>query len=297
MKNVLIAGISGNIGSYVYERLENKYNISGVSRSNLEGRENIYNLDLTDLSEVKKFTQSCLQFDTLIFFVALAHKKGENKNYSEFYRLNVTTLKNLLNCLKKNKKLPKSIIFASTISVYGQKMDSEFHYEDANKDPKTPYAKTKLEAENFLLKNFYKISTILRISPVYSKTFLLNIERRTKLWKFYYKVGFGEKRMSLCNMKNIGEVIDAILNDNVPVGVYNISDRISYTFNDLLNINKSIFVLRIPRTIIWLFYFLGRSFGNLFLEENTIKLLSNNFYPSDKISNFTDLKHSIYNLK
>ena len=297
MKNILIAGVSGNIGSYIYKALKNKFNLSGISRSNHDRKENIYKLDLTDLNEVKKFTENCLIFDALIFFVALAHEKGKNKNYKEFNRLNVTTLKNLLNCLEKNEKLPASIIYASTISVYGQKMYSDFYYEDSKKDPKTPYAKTKLEAENFLLKNFKKTSTILRISPVYSKKFFLNIDRRTKLWKFYYKIGSGEKGMSLCHMKNIRKVLNAVLNGTVPVGIYNISDNVFYTFNDLLKANKSSFILRVPRLILWFFYFLGKTFGNLFFEENTIKLLSNNFYPSDKISRFIDLKHSIDNLE
>ena len=297
MKNVLIAGVSGNIGSYIYETLKNKFNLFGISRSYHDRKENIYKLDLTDLSEVEKYTEDCLQFDALIFFVALAHEKGENKNYKEFNKINVTTLKNLLNCLKKNKKLPTSIIFASTISVYGQKIYSDFYYEDSKKDPKTPYAKTKLEAENFLLKNFKKNSTILRISPVYSKKFFLNVDRRTKLRKFYYRVGSGEMRMSLCHMKNIRKVLNAILNETVPVGIYNISDSVSYSFNDLLKANKSIFVLKIPRMILWFFYFLGKTFGNLFLEENAIKLLSNNFYPSDKIRRFMELEYSIDNLK
>ena len=104
---------------------------------------------------------------------------------------------------KNNDKLPQKIIYASTISVYGERIDQEYYNEDLLPRPFSPYAKSKYKAENFLLKYYKNKTWILRLAPVYSKDFLLNINRRTKIGLLNYKVGYGNKKLSLCNIKNI----------------------------------------------------------------------------------------------
>ena len=66
-----------------------------------------------------------------------------------------------------------------------------YHYsEEAVISPESPYAVTKLKAENYLLRNYPEKSWILRLAPIYSNKFNLNIDRRTKLGKTF-KVGDG----------------------------------------------------------------------------------------------------------
>ena len=98
----------------------------------------------------------------------------------------------------------------------------------------SPYAITKLKAEKFLKKKYYDKSWILRLAPVYSDGFSMNIDRRTKMKSFFYRVGNGNTKLSLCNIENINFVSKAITNDNVPSGTYIISDHSAYTYNDLL---------------------------------------------------------------
>ena len=68
--------------------------------------ENIIQLDLNKKNDLKKFTKNCLKFDVLMFFIGLAHKKGEQKEFSEFEKNNLVTLKNLLSLLKRENKVP-----------------------------------------------------------------------------------------------------------------------------------------------------------------------------------------------
>ena len=51
-----------------------------------------------------------------------------------------------------------------------------------------------------------------------------------------YKVGNGKQRLSLCNIKNIYEAVNYIINNcnKEKNKIYNVSDKKVYEFNDLL---------------------------------------------------------------
>ena len=204
---------------------------------------------------------------------------------------------NLLSALKKEKKLPGKIIFASTISVYGEKILQNTYLENSVKDPRSPYAVTKMEAENYLLKYFPNSSWILRFAPVYGVDFTLNLNRRTRLGNFFFKVGDGSKKLSLCNIKNIGYVVHSILNDVVPSGIYNVSDFKDYSYNDLLKALGATLVLPIPATLIKVLYYFGKILDNIFLIENTTKLISDNLYPCESLKSYIELPHYLENMK
>ena len=194
--------------------------------------------------------------EALIFLVGLAHKKGSRKDLEKHRLINLETLKDLIINLEKKKKLPKKIIFASTISVYGEKLNENTYNEDFVLNPKSPYAISKMEAETFLIKNYSSKSWILRLAPVYSADFNLNIYRRTKLFGFFYKIGDGGSKLSLCNLGNIKSVIKEILEDKVPKGVYNISDKKQYSYNDLLNYVGAKNFIKVPKIILKILLFL-----------------------------------------
>ena len=151
MKQILICGSSGNIGSFLFENLKHKYKVLGTSNS---PNSKYFQIDLLDKSQIKKSLCDLGSIDTLIFTVGLAHSKGENKDYKMFEEVNLKTLKQTLLSLKELNNLPEKIIFTSTISVYGEKLESTVYLEDHKTTPSSPYAVTKLKAESFLLKNF-----------------------------------------------------------------------------------------------------------------------------------------------
>ena len=286
---ILIAGVSGYVGSFLFEKLHNEYDITGLKNSRDSTHTDFFSLDLTDKADVKNFSEKFPKFDALIFLVGLAHKKGKGQEIDEFRRINKQTLVNLLSALEEQKKLPNKIIFASTVSVYGEKMNQNIYKEDSEKYPFSPYAVTKLEAEDYLLEHFAVKAWVLRFAPVYSPDFQLNINRRTQSGNWFYKVGNGSKKLSLCNLENIGSVVDGILEDKVPAGIYNISDEKDYSYNDLLKYVNAKWVVRIPTFLVKGLYVVGKMMKNIFLKENATKLISDNIFPSDKIRQYIKL--------
>ena len=83
----------------------------------------------------------------------------------------------------------------------------------------------------------------------------------------------------------------------MPAGIYNISDNPSYNYNELLKLQDASFVLRVPKLIVQFLFYFGRLFGNIFLQENTTKLLTDNIYPNNKITAFIELPYTLDDIK
>ena len=291
--SILLTGANGMIGSFLYNSFNKDYSITALDYSKGLIEDNFFSIDLTQEADVETFAEKSPKCDALIFLVGLAHKKGKGQEFDEFRRINKQTLVNLLSALEVQGKLPNKIIFASTISVYGEKMNQNIYNEDSEKNPFSPYAFTKLEAEEYLLNNYSSQSWILRFAPVYAPDFQLNINRRTKAAGRYYKVGKGSKKLSLCNLENIGSAVQGILEDKVPSGIYNISDEIEYSYNELLKYVNAKWVVRIPTFLVKGLYVVGKMMNNIFLKENATKLISDNIFPSDKIRQFIDMPNTL----
>lgn len=287
MKHILVAGGSGNIGSFLKQTFSTNDFIFISSKD----------CDLFSNDSIKKYFTKLKKIDVLIYLVGLAHRKGKKSDLNEFNNVNYETLVNLLSFLGSVSKLPDKIIFASTTSVYGEKYDQIIYDENTAPLPFSPYAITKLKAEEYLLKNYSERSWIIRFASAYSPDFLMNIYRRTKIVGRFYKVGKGVKKLSLCNFENIRVAFQEIVNDNVPNGVYNLSDTKFYSYNELLAWQGASFTHRVPKIIVKILYYLGKLLGNIFLKENTIKLLTDNIYPNDKITTFIELPYVLNDVK
>jgi len=161
--------------------------------------------------------------------------------------------------------------------------------------PNSPYAKTKILAEKYLTKYFKENSWILRFAPVYSNQFKLNIERRTKIKNRFYKVGDGTNKLSLLNIKNISYIIKEIIADKIPPDIYNLADTQIYDYDGLLKNRGASNVLSIPKFIPIFAYYIGKLTNNIFLLENSVKLISDNIYSTKKLQKYTQLPFTIKN--
>ena len=137
-KGVLLTGANGNIGSFLYSKLKDGVDLQSISISKRINKEYVTQVNLADINEVIALVEAAPHFDSLIFLVGLAHKKGKGQELDEFRRINKQTLVNLLSILEDKNKLPDKLIFASTISVYGETMNQNIYKEGSNKNPFSP---------------------------------------------------------------------------------------------------------------------------------------------------------------
>ena len=134
-KQILLVGRSGFIGSYLHDKFKDDYRITSVGYSSGLIEDDFHQLDLTKEKDVEIFSKQLPSCDILIFLVGLAHKKGNGKDFNKFQLVNKQTLINIVSMLQNINKLPRKLIFASTISIYGEKIDRDIYHEDSSKEP------------------------------------------------------------------------------------------------------------------------------------------------------------------
>ena len=108
IQSIQIAGASGMIGTFLYNRFNNNFSITAMGYSQGSIVDNFFPLDLTQEENTETFAKKSPKCDVLIFLVGLAHKKGKGQELDEFRRINKQTLVNLLTVLDKENKLPKN---------------------------------------------------------------------------------------------------------------------------------------------------------------------------------------------
>ena len=290
--NILVAGASGIIGQNISPILERYGEVYKLGKSVTPGKK-IYKIDLIDKKLVDGFFSKGNCYDILVFLVGLAHSKGSNSTKKLHTECNYSSLVNCLESMRKHGNTPKKIIFSSTISVYGESLERKIYNETCPLNPCSPYALSKKKAEDYLVKYYPDIAWILRFAPVYGDDFSLNIDRRTIMKNYNYRVGNGMNKLSLCNMKNIIHVISEIFREKVPPGKYNISDSIDYNYNDLLKYKNLDKIIILPRFLFFALRLIGKLINSNFLKENSTKLISDNTYPSKKIRGFIDLPYTL----
>ena len=270
MKRIVITGVNGIIGSELKKRfIEKGYYVIGIDRTEPKREEDsgqfeYAKLDITDKDKVGQFFSE-LRFDYLIHCAALVHKNSPDLSFGNFMKINFDGTKNIFDSVVENKSNSGfgGAVFFSTIEVYGGEGRDGVVSEGDECKPITFYGKSKLAAEKYLgeLNKENKLPiTILRLTPVYSKDFLRNVKRRVSIVaeKFFYRVGNGEQKISLCSRDNVIDVVEACIEGGVPFGeVFNIADDKVYSFNDLSNYFRELvsgnrITVKIPKCIVYL---------------------------------------------
>ena len=153
VKNILITGGAGYIGSHITEVLLKKKkkvflldNLSTGHRKLINKNAKFFKLDILKTKKVKKILNK-YKIDSIIHLAAnLIIGEGQKKP-KKYYRNNVLGTKKLLEACKNT--MVKNFIFSSTAAIY-----KEGQYKVSEKSivkPKSIYGKTKIKAENLII--------------------------------------------------------------------------------------------------------------------------------------------------
>ena len=158
MKNILVTGGAGYIGSHIIEILAKKGfkivivdNLVTGYKKLIHKKAKFYNLNILKTKKLKEIIL-INKIDSIIHLAASTNVADGKKNYKLFYRNNVVCTYNLIQACKDS--LVKNFVFSSTAAVY--KSSKNKVTEKSTIQPKSVYGITKLKAEKIIIKNLKK---------------------------------------------------------------------------------------------------------------------------------------------
>lgn len=216
-ETILVTGATGFLGKIICQELVSDYTVDTLSRSS----NNTYRVDLA--REIPIFEK---QFRTIVHAAGKAHvipqtKKEEN----EFYETNVLGTRHLVDALERSGRLPLEFVFISSVAVYGLE-EGELITEDFALLGETPYAKSKIQAEVYLLDwckaNSVRL-TILRLPLLVGQNPPGNLGAMIRMMNrgLYLGIGSGSARKSMVLATEVAKFIPKVAQTG---GIYNLTD-------------------------------------------------------------------------
>ena len=305
-KNILITGATGFIGYYLTKKLlAQNCNIIAIGRNfklinKLEANSALIKIkgDLTKNNFLDNIF-SKYQIDIIFHLAAKVHDRLE-KDIKQYRLINVNLTEKLAELALKNNV--EKLIFFSTVSVYG---DTERRTIDETEicSPSTTYGKTKLEAENILIKAYQKYNLpiiILRLTSVYGTYDHANLQLLAKLIRKHLSaiVGQGKNRKTMVYIEDVIQAaMLATIRDEAVGEVFNIGENF-YTFCKILDTLEKILDISTLRFKIPLS--LGKVIEkqkiNLTVSKLVRTISSDNCYSSDKAKKVLGFK-PLYSLE
>jgi len=159
MKNILITGGAGYIGSHIVELLiKQNYkvfiidNLSEGYKRLINKKAKFYQLNINNLKKIKKIIKKN-KINSIIHLAASVSISNSKKNNKLFYSNNVKGTSSIIKACKDS--LVKNFIFSSTAAIYqtSNKKVSEL----SRVKPQSIYGLTKLKAEKIITKQLQKL--------------------------------------------------------------------------------------------------------------------------------------------
>jgi nucleoside-diphosphate-sugar epimerase len=245
--SILLTGASGFLGKAIAEQLKLQHKqVITIGRSK-------HSDIVCDLSAgIPQFKNG---IDTVIHAMGKAHTVPKNDaEAADFFAVNVQGTKNLCAALQKLEQLPAQFLFVSSVAVYGCESGVGIT-EDWPLLGKSPYAKSKIEAENYLTTwchdHNIKLS-IVRLPLVAGENAPGNLGAMANAIAKgrYFNIGKGDAKKSMVLASDIGKWALTIANAG---GVYNLTDGEHPSFAQLASVlAKKSGKNNIPSLPLWL---------------------------------------------
>ncbi len=240
MKKVLIIGASGFIGYNLSNYLisKNSFRVTTITRRNKTNfkKKPFKNYVIPDLYTFKNWKSIINNNEIIIISFGLAHKNFVS--FNSYKKINTQLPEKIIKQCLKNKV--KKIIFLSSVSVYGDNSNQFGNLTENSKcNPSSKYGKSKLIAENTLIKLCEgKIKYfILRPPMVYGYPLRGNFKILLKLINLQIPLPFKniKTKRSYIYIKNLIHFIYICTLNKSKSGVYLVSDNDDVSINKFVN--------------------------------------------------------------
>ena len=191
MKEILITGGLGHIGSHMIKNLNKDYNLTIVDNLHSQRYCTLFNMErkinFIDCSFGDLETEFLNNYDAILHLGAITNAAASFRNKEELEYINIVETKKLINKVALSDA--KLFIFPSSTSVYGKAKEVMYENDD-NVNPQSPYAKSKISIENHIKKTENLNYVILRLGTIFGTS--IGMRFHTAINKFCYQAAFGK---------------------------------------------------------------------------------------------------------
>jgi nucleoside-diphosphate-sugar epimerase len=238
---LLFTGASGFLGNNIIPFLEKNYEITTVGLTDND------NIKINIANEIPSLSE---HYDIVLHAAGKAHSVPKTETEKQvFFDVNYQGTINLCKALEKSG-VPKAFVFISTVAVYGCEFGENIT-EDHSLNGDTPYAKSKIMAEDYLTEWCAKngvILGILRPSLLAGHNAPGNLGAMIDGIKTgkYFRIGNGLAQKSVLMAGDIARLIPTLAEIG---GIYNVCDNHHPTFAELEVLIAKQLNMKIPRSI------------------------------------------------
>ena len=243
MDKILITGGSGFIGSFIVEEALNRNMETWVAVRSSSSRKFLQDtrirfieLDFSSEENLRKQLAGH-KFDYVV------HAAGVTKclDKNDFFRMNTNGTANLVNVLSEPDRIPRRMVFLSSLSIFGAIREQQPYKDIEPTDqpkPNTAYGESKLKAERIVTESGIP-SVILRPTGVYGpreKDYFL----MAKSIKGHvdFAVGYKQQDITFVYVKDVVQAVFLALDRGKPGSAYFLTDGEVYqsaTFSKLIH--------------------------------------------------------------
>lgn len=233
--NLFLSGGNGFVGSNLIRYLEGNFEIHRIS--------NFDNINIHDY---------------VIHLVGKAHDLKNTSNSAEFYQINTELTKKIFDAFLASES--KVFITLSSVKAVADKVDGELR-EEQIPNPITHYGKSKLLAEQYILSQPIpdgKRVYILRPCMIHGPGNKGNLNLLYSLVSkgLPWPLGSFDNSRSYLSIENLCFIIKELIErEDIPSGVYNVSDDVPLSTNEIINMiaesrGKKVRILNLSKSLI-----------------------------------------------
>ena len=218
--SILITGINGFVGTNMYNYYYKNFNIVGIdiASNKVDKLCTVYTWDeIPMLPEV----------DAVIHLAGLAHDTMGTANESQYFEVNVGLTQKIFDHFLMSSA--QKFIYFSSVKAVADSVEGDILTEEADPRPKTPYGKSKLEAENYLLSKELPLEKrlyIFRPAMIHGPGNKGNLNLLYSALKsgIPYPLGAYDNKRSFTSIQNLLFIVESFLQSEIPTGIYNVCD-------------------------------------------------------------------------
>ncbi|TAN12533.1 MAG: NAD-dependent epimerase/dehydratase family protein [Chitinophagaceae bacterium] len=209
--NILLTGATGFVGQNLKPYLQNRSNqIIPFSLSEDNWRDDTLFISI----------------DVIIHLAGKAHDTRNTSSSGEYFRVNTELTKQIFDTFLQSSA--RDFIFFSSVKAAADRINGILD-EKVVPDPKTPYGRSKLKAEEYILAQPLpeeKRVIILRPCMIHGPGNKGNLNLLYKVVQkgIPYPLGAYNNLRSFTSIENLCFLIHKILNSEIPSGIYNVAD-------------------------------------------------------------------------